>query len=100
MIIQNRMSIYCRTEDELQVFLEVATKEGWKYCDGSALKSRQRSAPVRFNAGLFGEIYPNAFTYGRVDSPRSDNGIIEVEASSLFRNQLIARRIKHDKGTT
>ena len=99
MIIKDKMSIYCRTEEELQVFLDVATKEGWKLCDGTSFSMREYGTPIRFNAGVYGEKYPAAFTYGKsLAQPVTPYAII-IEASDFFRNQLIARRVNHDKGT-
>lgn len=98
MIINNNMAIICRTQEELEIYVEIATKEGWKSCTGSALKAN-KSLPMNYATGYYNEKYPNAITYGAVkqDFPAH---LTVVEASSLFRNQLIARRIKHEKRTT
>ena len=93
-VLKKGMSINCRTEDEEQVFREFASNEGHMWSGGSSLLiDKSCHAPCSFQIEYDKYIkYPNSITYANVGF--NDN-VTQVEASELFRNQLISRRIKN-----
>ena len=98
MIIKNNMVVICRTQEEQEVYVEIATKEGWKYGIGTTLKAEHK-VPMNYTTGYFNEQYPNAITWGIIDDDFPPH-LTVIEASSLFKNQIISRRRKHEKRTT
>lgn len=98
MIIKDKMAVICRTVEEQEIYVEVATKEGWKSIRGRTLDTR-KSPPMNYATGYFSDdIYPDGVTHGIANQPFPPH-LKVVEAADLFRNQLIARRVKHEKGT-
>lgn len=99
-LIQKGMSINCRTQEELEVFTEVANAEGHKWLNGSTFDgSVSRIVPVSFQIGYFQENqYPNDISYADdmdfTGEDELENTLTIVEASQLFRNHLISRRKK------
>ena len=99
--IQKGMTIKCRTKEEVAVFIDIATAEGHLWGSGeSLLKKEYCSAPMSFQVGLFGDNrYPEDITYS-TNVNFTDDGMTPIEASQLFRNILISRRIKAVKCRT
>lgn len=94
-VLKKGMSIQCRTEEEEQVFREFAHKEGHRWAGGgySLLKEKNCQAPCSFQIEYAHRKYPNSISHASIDY-HLDNAI-NIEASELFRNQLISRRIKN-----
>ena len=99
-VLKKGMSVNCRTEDEEQVFREFADKEGHRWVsDESLLKCRICSAPCSFQIEYDAySIFPKSITWSEIDYD-SRNIVTQIEASELFRNQLISRRIKYGNTT-
>lgn len=92
MIIQYGMNIKIRTEEECDVFIEVANKEGHKWRDGKQVRSVDY--PVAISVGYRNsDRYPNDLSRDRVDY-HGGLACNIVEASQLFRNQLISKKLK------
>lgn len=97
MIIKNKMAVICRTKEEQEVYVEIATREGWKSVGARALHTNH-TLPMNYATGYFDEKYPNAITNGSANQ-RFPEDLTVVEASDLFHNQLISRRRKHENRT-
>lgn len=98
MIIKDKMAVICRTEEEQEIYIETAINEGWKTSAGNRV-TEMRKPPVNYATGYWpNEIYPNAISYGMADKEFPPH-LTVVEASVLFRNQLIARRKRNEKRT-
>ena len=93
-VLKKGMSVNCRTEEEEQVFREFATKEGHRWCGGgqSLLEHAVCHAPCSFQIEYGDRNFPDSISRANVGF--NDN-VTQVEASELFRNQLISRRIKN-----
>ena len=93
-VLKKGMSINCRTEDEECVFREFASNEGYMWSSGSSLLvNKVCCAPCSFQIEYdIYTKYPNSITYADVGF---NDHVTQVEASELFRNQLISRRIKN-----
>ena len=98
MIIKDKMAVICRTKEEQEVYVEIATKEGWKSSSGQTIRAN-KALPMNYATGYFNESYPNAITNGSASQDFPSHLTI-VEASDLFHNQLISRRRKYEKRTT
>ena len=100
MIIKENMAVKCRTKEEAEIYIEIASKEGWRTYSGAPIHI---NAPLPLNFSTCynqeDESYPNAITCGTADK-KYPSHLTVVEASDLFRNQLIARRIRREKETT
>lgn len=99
-LIQKGMSINCRTQDELQVFAKIAVAEGHYWISGNAFDVRGYNAPISFQIGYFKDgQYPQDISYTEemdfTGEDELENTLTIVEASDLFRNHLISRRVKH-----
>ena len=90
-VLKKGMSINCRTDEEVQVFKEFAHTEGHKTADGGSILKWHRYAPCSFQIEYQHRKFPNSISTA---SEGFDNCVVQVEASDLFRNQLISRRIK------
>lgn len=102
-LIKTGMSIQCRTEEEIAVFKEVATAEGHKFRGGNDLFSIHNDGRKKsFQIGFDDAQFPCDVTVGLIDKDYSKWGIdiVVVEASDLFRNYIIARRVKNGTNTT
>lgn len=99
--IQQKMSIQCRTEEEVAVFRDIATAEGHLWSGGASLLVKEYCrAPMSFQVGYFGDNeYPKDVTYSS-DVNFTDDRLTPIEASQLFRNILISRRIKNGTNST
>lgn len=93
--LKNGISVQCRTQEEADVFFEVAQKEHWLWNGSDDMANRGQTVPISFQLGYhkkgrvtWGSVYNNYSTsiYGE---------FVNVEASQLFRNLLISRRAKH-----
>lgn len=100
MIIKENMAVKCRTKEEAEIYIEIASKEGWRTCLGQSIRADMH-LPFNFSTcyNPEEESYPNAVTCGMADK-KYPSHLTVVEASDLFRNQLIARRMRREKGTT
>ena len=97
MIIQSGMNIKIRTEEECDVFVEVATKEGHRWRGGRLAHQLPLTVPQSISVGYNKyDIYPNDLSHDRIDFC-GGNATNVVEASDLFRNQLISKRLKGEK---
>ena len=91
MLIQDGMQILVRTEEEWRALVEVANKEYIRWSDGSC---------VRKSENCIGTIFVGSWTSKRLTRARGFNHEHHerctniIEASDLFRNQIISRRIK------
>lgn len=95
-VLKKGMSINCRTEEEREVFLEFAHKEGHRWTGGDTVfEYKGTPAPCSIQIEYDGRVFPKSMSHAEVGwkGLRKDK-IIQVEASELFRNQLISRRIK------
>ena len=95
-VLKKGMSIICRTEEEEQVFREFADKEGHRWVTGrSILTYKVCYAPCSFQIEYEAHNkFPDSISYGSINF--NDVRITKIiEASELFRNQLISRRIKN-----
>ena len=93
MIIQAGMNIKIRTKEERDVFIEVAHKEGHLGRDGTD-PARIDNYPLSVSVGYRrDDVYPKDLSWDSVDY---SGGLATniVEASHLFRNQLISKRLK------
>ena len=94
MIIQDGMQILVRTEEEWQTLIEVANKEGIKWNGGQPVYKSDRG---------IGSIFVGSYTPRRLTRElnnfdyRTSSCPNVVEASDLFRNQIISKRIKEGK---
>ena len=93
------MAVKCRTREQAEIYIEIATKEGWRDWIGNQIKIGS-PFPLNFSTcyNPKEEFYPNAVTCGMADKEYPKH-LTVVEASDLFRNQLIARRKRREKGT-
>lgn len=95
-ILKNGMSIRCRTQEERDIFFEVSQKEGWTWNGTQTMEPLQYNyLPISFELGLRRK---GKVTWGDVD--RNYNGFQNIEASQLFHNHLISRRLKHGRNST
>lgn len=103
-LIKQGTSINCRNQEELEIFSEVASAEGHLWLSGRSLKERGYSAPISFQVGYAGNQFPNDITYCNnmnfTGHEGYDHTMTVVEASDLFRNHLISRRVKHERNST
>lgn len=94
MIIKDGMNIKIRTEEERDVFVEVANKEGHKWRGGHTVRAVDIYVPSAISIGYRADDnYPKDISRDGVEfcGGRATN---VVEASQLFRNQLISKRLK------
>ena len=91
-LIKQGMCIQCRTEEELEVFIEVAKAEGHNSGVRRSLDGYRGDYPKAFTVGLFAS-YPRDILNTHIDQEFDDT--TNIEASQLFRNQIIARRIRN-----
>ena len=94
MIIQQGMNIKIRTREELEIFVEIANKEEHRLRDGSKMTRDNVHYPAAISVGYrSSDKYPNDISR---DSIGFCGGLATnvVEASQLFRNQLISKRLK------
>lgn len=93
-VLKKGMSINCRTEEEEQVFREFADKEGHRWAGGgeSLLEHRVCHAPCSFQIEYGFRKFPHSISQSHVGF---NDKCTQVEASELFHNQLISRRIKN-----
>ena len=92
MIIQYGMTINIRTQEELEMFYDVAEKEGYKWRYGKELRRADICAPRAISVGYRSDDrYPMALSHQPIAYPCGEATDI-VEASQLFRNQLISKR--------
>ena len=102
MIIKDGMNIKIRTYQEREIFADVATKEGHKWRDGMRVRDGYISIPSSISVGHNeSDKYPNDLS---IDSVSYCGGGARnvIEASELFRNQLISKMLKeqeHEKRT-
>lgn len=94
-VLKKGMSVNCRTEEEVQVFKEFAHKEGHRWAGGKKLESMYNNAPQSFQIEYDYRKFPNSVSKSYVDFDGEGITVTQVEASELFRNQLISRRIKN-----
>lgn len=92
-IIQQGMCIQCRTEEELETFIEIATVEGHGSPYHKNLYEYSGDYPKAFTVGYAGTKYPKDILNARIDD--KFNSMTNVEASVLFRNHIISRRAKN-----
>lgn len=92
MIIQDKMTINIRTQEELEVFYEVAEKEGYRWRQGKEIRQGGLAAPYAVSVGYReSDTYPNALSCQSIGWSFGYATNV-VEASKLFRNQLISKR--------
>lgn len=96
-ILKKGMSINCRTEEEREIFIEFANKEGHQWAGGGSLVSsyRGRNAPCSFQIEYKHRRFPHSVSTSYVDW--EGEKITQIEASELFRNEIISRRIKNGR---
>lgn len=85
MIIKDYMCIICRTEEEKQLVIATADKEGWigLYTHKKASMMDLPAAPMCFTTGYYGDRYPDALTYSaNLNTER--NHLQRIEATDLF----------------
>jgi hypothetical protein len=92
-MLHKGMAVICRTEDELKVLANMVNKTDYKWVDGKLFSANNRThAPVRisFNSTNTGN---HCITKCDDLGYPLNTGITEVvEASDLFKNQLISLR--------
>ena len=98
-LIQKGTSINCRTQEEVEVFGEIARAEGHKWLSGLALDLEDYEAPISFQIGYFKDRqFPCDVSFTEdmnfTGEDELENTLTIVEASQLFRNHLISRRAK------
>ena len=96
-LIKPYMAVKCRTADEVAIYEEVARAEGHStpYGEIGTSRARQRVYVTNYSPHF---VSPRDVGYTTdVDYVDADPGQIKivVEASDLFRNLLISRRIKN-----
>lgn len=98
MIIQQGMTIRVRTQEELEILIEVCKKEGHQRTHrsyrGSTLDDLlNQGTPCSISCGLYGDKFPKDISRGLING--NYKGVkTYIEASQLFRNQLISKRLK------
>lgn len=94
-VLKKGMSINCRTEEEKQIFLEFAHKEGHRWAMGTSLMERDiATAPCSFQIEYGWRKFPDSISKSHTDF---HDKCTPIEASVFFHNQLIARRIKNGR---
>lgn len=103
-ILKKGMAVNCRTQDEIDVFKEVAAAEGHYWSGGAPISKRFEyieydSVGISFLVGYDNHAFPNDITWCNIEfvSYLTEKPT-QVEASVLFRNRLIARRAKYERG--
>ena len=92
MIIQDKMTINIRTDEELEVFCDVAEKEGYLSRGGSNVREAFFRSPIAISVGYReGDVYPTSLSYQSIGNYVGLATNV-VEASQLFRNHLISKR--------
>lgn len=91
-ILKDGMNIKCRTQDEFDIFFEIAKKEGYKW------RGHDNMEP------MFDFRYPMTFQLGS-EAPRrvmyatnvnyESRYLTNVEADQLFHNLIISKRAKY-----
>lgn len=95
--LRKKMNVICRTAREEQIYREIATREGFTWRGGKTLlEQRNVVAPCAFQIDYFGDGY---VTYVKELEYKMPENFTTVEASDLFHNELIARRIKYGDTT-
>lgn len=89
-ILQNGMSVQCRTSIERDLFYEVARREGWRWNGSDDMRPMTLRVPTSFQLGY---SHDGRVTHGYAD--RVYGTLKNVEASKLFHNLLISRRAKN-----
>lgn len=92
-MIESGMNIRIRTKEEWEVFVEVGTKEGITWSGGGSLTTSISYYERSIQVGMW---EPNTITWCDLNYKCRECPNI-VEASDLFRNQLISRKIKEGK---
>lgn len=99
-LIQPHMAVKCRTPEEVAIYEEIARAEGHSTPYGEI----QKSGAVK---RLYITNYSDTYTYPKdvghtstLNYLDNDPKFTVIEASDLFRNQLISRRIKHERSST
>jgi hypothetical protein len=97
MIIQSGMNIKIRTKEEAEVFIDIAYKEGHRWRNGLRVKDVDIIPPRSISVGyITSDVYPNDLSQDRIGYCGGNARNI-VEASQLFRNQLISKQVKGKK---
>ena len=95
MIIQSGMNIKIRTKEEAEVFVDIAYKEGHRWRSGLRVKDIEIIPPRSISVGYrTDDVYPNDLSQDSIGYCGGNARNI-VEASQLFRNQLISKRLKN-----
>lgn len=93
--LRPKLNVLCRTEEEEQIYREVATKEGFVWSGNKTLLERKHvSAPCAFQIDYFHDGY---VTYTNTIDYKMPENFTTIEASVLFHNELISRRIKNGR---
>ena len=93
--LRPKLNVICRTAEEEQIYREVATKEGFYWHGGkSLLQTRHGSAPCSFQIDYFHDKH---VTYSNDANYQMPQNFTTIEASVLFRNELISRRVKNGR---
>ena len=92
--LRGKLNVKCRTKEEEYIYRKIATKEGFTWSCGDNLleKSKGASAPCSFQIGYFDN--ENCVTYSNNIDYEMPADFTTVEASVLFHNELVSRRIK------
>lgn len=94
MIIQSGMNIKIRTEEERDAFIEVARREGHVFRTGTEISISTINCPAAISVGYRdSDVYPKDLSQDNI-SFHGGLATNVVEASQLFRNQLISKRLK------
>ena len=98
-LIKKGMSINCRNREEVEVFQQVATAEGHKWCTGdSLLTCYANEQSMSYQVGCFAtNPFPNDITFCHDFNYTHDGKLTLVEASDVFGNYLISRRAKRER---
>lgn len=94
--LKNKLNVVCRTAEEEQIYREIADREGYKWEGGESLLEKRyyEEIPTSFQIGYWNS---NEITYCNDLEYRMPEDFTTVEASVLFHNELISRRIQHGR---
>ena len=99
-ILKKGMSIKCRSREEIEVFKQVAAAEGHFWSSGDPLSQTHeshRGNNLSFQVGYGDRYFPDDISVASIDF--GNGNTVSVEASDLFRNQLISRRVKRERNS-
>lgn len=109
-LIKSGMSINCRNKEEIAIFREIAIAEGHLWVSGRNLCELFDDAKAgSFQIGYEENQFPRDVTFYNKDDDEGDcfnfvgeyeyaDTMTVIEASDLFRNHIISRRLKHGQG--